>query len=65
MTTTVHVSSNGKTYFLHSRQINLNGVTTLTYFFSKKEPNISTVIPKGKTIVECPNGFPVLKATKI
>ncbi len=56
-------NSKGKTYFLHSRNVELKGGRTQTLYFFAKEPGQGALdaIPSGYQVAESKNGLPVLK----
>ena len=56
-------NSKGKTYFLHSRTVELKGGRTQKLFFFAKEPGQGAMdaIPSGYEVSESKNGLPVLK----
>ena len=52
-------NSKDKTYFLHSRQVELKGGRTQTLYFFAKEPGEGAL----NEVAESKNGLPVLKKT--
>jgi hypothetical protein len=56
-------NSKGKTYFLHSRNVELKGGRTQTLYFFAKEPGQGALdaVPAGYQVAESKNGLPVLK----
>ena len=58
-------NSKDKTYFLHSRQVELKGGRTQTLYFFAKEPGEGALneVPSGYEVAESKNGLPVLKKT--
>ena len=55
-------NSKGKTYFLHSRNVELKGGRTQTLYFFAKEPGQGALdaVPSGYQVAESKNGLPVL-----
>ncbi len=58
-------NSKGRTYFLHSRTVELKGGRTQKLYFFAKEPGEGSLdaIPAGYQVAESKNGLPVLKKT--
>ncbi len=56
-------NSKGRTYFLHSRTVELKGGRTQQLYFFAKEPGQGSLdkIPAGYEVAESKNGLPVLK----
>lgn len=56
-------NSKGKTYFLHSRTVELKGGREQKLYFFAKEPGQGSLdaIPAGYEVAESKNGLPVLK----
>ncbi len=56
-------NSKGKTYFLHSRTVELKGGRSQKLYFFAKEPGQGALdtIPSGYEVSESKNGLPVLK----
>ncbi|MBP9502534.1 MAG: hypothetical protein KBF17_10280 [Candidatus Promineofilum sp.] len=56
-------NSKGKTYFLHSRTVELKGGRSQTLYFFAKEPGQGALnaVPAGYQVAESKNGLPVLK----
>ncbi len=56
-------NSKGKTYILHSRQVELKGGRTQTLYFFAKEAGqgVLDAVPAGYQVAESKNGLPVLK----
>ena len=52
-----------RTYFLHSRNVELKGGRTQTLYFFAKEPGQGALdaVPSGYEVAESKNGLPVLK----
>ena len=58
-----HTNSKGKTYFLHSKDLELKGGRNQTiYYFAKDERAEACDLPAGKQVVESPKtGLPFVK----
>ena len=58
-----HTNSKGKSYFLHSKDVELKGGRNQTiYYFSKDERPEACDLPAGKQVVESPKtGLPFVK----
>lgn len=58
-----YTNSKGKTYFLHTRQVELKGGRTQALYFFAKEPGEGSLneVPAGYQVSESANGLPVLK----
>ena len=56
-------NSKGKTYFLHSRNVELKGGRTQTLYFFAKEPGQGALddVPSGYQVADSNNGLAVLK----
>lgn len=56
-------NSKGKTYFLHSRNVELKGGRKQQLYFFAKEPGEGSLdaVPSGYQVAESKNGLPVLK----
>lgn len=59
-------NSQGRTYYLHSRETVLkNGRTSTIYFFAREEKDgIVDDLPPGYQVAETDTGLPVLKKEK-
>ena len=58
-----HTNSKGKSYFLHSKDVELKGGRNHTiYYFAKDERPEACDLPAGKQVVESPKtGLPFVK----
>jgi hypothetical protein len=58
-----YTNSKGKTYFLHSKDVELRGGRNQTiYYFAKDERPEACDLPSGKVVVESPKtGLPFCK----
>lgn len=56
-------NSKGKSYFLHTKKVELKGGRTQQLYFFAKEPGEGALneIPSGYQVAESKNGLPVLK----
>ncbi|MEZ4517190.1 MAG: hypothetical protein R3C44_10250 [Chloroflexota bacterium] len=58
-----YTNSKGRTYFLHSKMVELKGGRTQPLYFFAKEPGDGALnaVPNGYMVAESKNGLPVLK----
>lgn len=58
-----YTNSKGRTYFLHSKVVELKGGRTQPLYYFAKEVGEGALdaVPEGKVVSESKNGLPVLK----
>ena len=57
-----YTNKRGVTYFLHAKTTVKDGKSRTLYYFAKEQkPGVQYALPPGYTVVETPNGLPVLK----